>query len=81
MLLEQSAAVAVIATIISESYLLTPIRKLFESYYVNCPICMGIALAAPTLYYGVGHYFLVVALSNAWMLVILKLYNELERGE
>jgi len=76
-----SACVAVLATLISESVLMSRFREKFNTYLVNCPICLGFWLAAPTFYWGFTHYFLVVALSNVWMLVILKLYNELEQSD
>lgn len=79
-LLAQSACVAVLATLISESILLAKVRDRFDTYLVNCPICLGFWFALPTFYFGFTHYFLVVAMSNAWMLVIVKLYNELEKG-
>jgi len=76
-----SACVAVIATLISESVIMEPFRDLFKTYLVNCPVCLGFWLALPTVYWGFTHYFLVVALSNVWMLVILKLYSELEKAD
>ena len=74
----QAAFVAVVSTLISESVIMSPIRDKCNTYLVNCPICMGIWLALPFMWFGFLHYFLVVAVSNLWMLVILKLYNELE---
>lgn len=73
-----AAAVAVIACLISESILLHKIRHYFNWYLLECPICLGFWLAAPALYYGVFHYFLVIAFSNVWMLVILKVYEVLD---
>ena len=76
--LAQAACVAVIATLVSESMIMSPIRDYVDTYFVHCPICMGIWLALPFAWNGFLHYFLVVATSNLWMLIILKLYNELE---
>jgi len=79
-LLARAAFVAVVATLISESMIMTPLRDRVKSYFISCPICMGFWLALPNLYYGLNYYCLVVAVANAWMLLILKLYNELEKG-
>jgi len=73
-----SAAVAVIACLISESEIAAPIRKLFNWRVLYCPICLGIWLALPAFNYGWAHYFKVVAISNVWMLVILKVYESLD---
>lgn len=79
--LAQAACVAVIATLVSESMVMSPIRDYIDTYFVHCPVCMGIWLAMPFAWYGFFHYFLVVAVSNLWMLIILKLYNELEGND
>lgn len=76
--LAQAACVAVISTLVSESMVMSRFRDSIDTYFVHCPICMGIWLALPCLWFGPLHYFLVVATSNLWMLIILKLYNELE---
>lgn len=78
MIFEHSAAVAVIACLISESELAAPIREFLKWRVLYCPICLGIWLALPLFWYGWGHYFLTVALSNLWMLVILKVYESLD---
>lgn len=75
----QAAFVAVVSTFVSESFLMSRFRDYIDTYLVNCPVCMAFWLATPFLYYGFLHYFLVVAASNAWMLVILKVYAELEK--
>lgn len=77
-ILAHAAFVAIVATLVSESMALSRFRDYCDTYFVNCPICMGIWLAAPFLFFGFFHYCLVVAVSNLWMLIILKLYNELE---
>lgn len=75
----QAAFVAVVATFVSESFLMSPFRDSVDTYLVNCPVCMAFWLALPFMWFGVLHYFLVIAVANAWMLVILKVYNELEK--
>lgn len=75
-----AAAVGVLACLISESVILSSIRNKLNIYLLECPICLGFWLAAPSLYYGVLHYFLVVAFSNAWMLIILKVYETLDNS-
>jgi hypothetical protein len=75
----QAAFVAVVATFVSESFLMSRFRDYCDTYLVNCPVCMAFWLSIPFVYYGFLHYFLVVAASNAWMLVILKVYAELEK--
>lgn len=77
-LLAHAAFVAVVSTLVSESMLMSPIRDKCDTYFVNCPICMGIWLALPFMWFGFFYYFLVVAVSNLWMLIILKLYDALE---
>lgn len=74
-----AAAVAVIACLISESAILAPIRERLNYSLFFCPICLGFWLTLPFFYYGFFHYFLVVAMSNVWMLITLKVYESLER--
>ena len=77
----QAAFVGVVACLISESVIATPIRKFLDETCItiqSCPICMGFWLAAPFLWYGFLHYFLVVGFSNLWMLLILHTYLALE---
>jgi len=75
----QAAFVAVIATLVSESFIMSRFRDYCDMYIVSCPVCMAFWLALPFMYYGFLHYFLVIATANLWMLVILKVYAELER--
>lgn len=79
-LLAQAAFVAVVSTLVSESMIMSRFRDYCDTYLVNCPICMAFWLALPFMWFGFLHYFLVVAVANAWMLVILKVYTELESG-
>lgn len=74
----QSAAVGVVACLISESTIMAPIRNRIGWYLLLCPICLGFWLAAPALLWGPLHYFAVVGFSNLWMLIILKVYESLE---
>ena len=80
-LLALSAYVGVVACLISESNIAAPVRKFFNNCtLVNCPICLGFWLAVPTLLWNWRLYFLVVAMSNAWMFLILKVYAELDKA-
>ncbi|MHC4302090.1 MAG: hypothetical protein ACYS7Y_32915 [Planctomycetota bacterium] len=78
--LNLAAAVGVVSCLISESNLLAPFRQWLGWRLLYCPICLGFWLAAPVFvtYWCPWFYFLVVALSNVWMLVILKVYAELD---
>jgi hypothetical protein len=77
--LQHAAAVGVIACLISESEIAAPIRDKLGWRVLYCPICLGFWIAWPTaVIYGPSHYLFVIALSNVWMLVILKVYAELD---
>jgi len=76
--LQHAAAVAVLACLISESNIAASFRDAMEWPILYCPVCLGFWLATPTLAHGPLHYLFVVALSNVWMLVILKVYAELD---
>jgi hypothetical protein len=78
-LVKHSAAVAVLATLISESTLLAPVREKFKYPLLYCPICLAFWIALPALYFGPVHYLAVVGMSNVFMLVILKVYDEIEK--
>jgi hypothetical protein len=73
-----AAAVGVLACLISESEIMAPLRTLLGWRVLLCPICLAFWIALPSLLCGVFYYFLVVAASNVWMLVILKVYESLE---
>lgn len=73
--LYHSAAVAVLATLITESSLFSTFRTKLNWDLFYCPICISFWLAIPTLWYGGLHYFLTLALANVWMLVILNNYK------
>jgi hypothetical protein len=73
-----AAAVGVLACLISESEIMSPIRTALGWRLLLCPICLAFWIATPALLCGVFYYFLVVAASNVWMLVILKVYESLE---
>jgi hypothetical protein len=75
---QHAAAVGVLACLISESEIASTVRDKLGWRILYCPICLGFWLAAPTFVYGPLHYLFVVALSNVWMLVILKVYVELD---
>jgi uncharacterized membrane protein YesL len=45
-----------------------------------CPICLGFWIAIPAISKGLIPYFATVAFSNVWMLVILKVYRELDEA-
>ena len=76
--LQHAAFVGVLACLISESEIAATIRDKIGWRLLYCPICLGFWLALPAFIYGPLHYTLVVALSNVWMLVILKVYAELD---
>jgi len=79
-LLAQAATVGILATLISESKLFAKLRDWIYWDLFYCPICLSFWIGAPYLYYGFQHYFLVLALANCWMLVVLKLYRELDES-
>lgn len=74
-----SAAVGVVACLISESKIMSPIRERLGWSLLFCPICLGFWLAAPALIRGPLFYFAVVGFSNVWMLIILHTYEALDR--
>jgi hypothetical protein len=76
--IQHAALVGVLACLISESQIMAPIRNRLGWDVLYCPICLGFWIASPELVHGPWHYFLVVALSNVWMLVILKVYEALD---
>lgn len=75
-----SAAVGVLACLVSESTLFAPIRNRLKNFQlIFCPICMSFWFAAPALLYGPLFYFAVTAFSNVWILLILHTYEALDR--
>ena len=74
-----SAAVGVLACLISESKIAAPIRRKLGWALLECPICLGFWLAAPALVVSLFFYFAVVGCSNVWMLIILYTYEALDR--
>lgn len=75
------AVVGVFSCLISESTLVSPIRNLLGWPVLYCPICLGIWIALPVLFLqGLLSYSGTVAFSNVWMLVILKVYRELDES-
>jgi len=86
-----AAVVGVLACFVSESNLAAPIRngigKLPKNWFtrnleslVYCPICLAFWIALSVLPDGILFYFTTVAISNVWMLVILKVYRELDEA-
>jgi hypothetical protein len=73
-----AAAVGVLACLVSESRIAAPIRDRIGWSVLYCPICLGFWLALPVVLKGILFYFTTVAISNVWMLVILKVYRELD---
>lgn len=74
-----AAVVAILATLISESVLLSKIRKRLGFDLLYCPICLSFWLASPYIITdGLYHYFLTLAFANVWMLVVLRVYAELD---
>jgi hypothetical protein len=83
-LINCASIVAVISTLITISTLFNKIRAwLPESEVWYCPICLGIWVALPVtlLVSHIKYYFLIILLSNLFMLIIMKLYNELHSFE
>ena len=87
--LKHAAAVGVLACLVSESEIMAPVRAWFQALPKNwftykltslviCPICLAFWFGVPALLGGFDYYFLVVAISNVWMLIILKVYESLE---
>jgi hypothetical protein len=76
--LQHAAAVGVLACLISESEIAATVRDKLGWQVLYCPVCLGFWLALPSFVYGPLHYLFVIALSNVWMLVILKVYAELD---
>lgn len=75
------AAVGVISCLISESNIAAPIRDLIGWEVLYCPICFGVWLALPVLFLqGFLAYTGTIAFSNMWMLIILKVYRELDES-
>lgn len=76
--IQHAAVVGVLACLISESEIAAKVREWLGWRVLCCPICLGFWLALPAMYYGLFHYFLVLATSNLWMLIILKVYEALD---
>ena len=76
--LQHAAAVAVLACLISESNIASIVRDKLGWRILYCPICLGFWLALPVIAHGILYYLFVIALSNVWMLVILKVYAALD---
>lgn len=75
-----SATVGVLSCLVSESAIMAPIRDRIGWSLLFCPICLGFWFSLPALHHGLLFYFAVVASSNVWMLIILKVYETLEAG-
>lgn len=75
------AAVGILSCLISESNLAAPIRRRLGWQVLYCPICLGMWVATPVMLKGLIPYFATVAFSNMWMLVILKVYRELDEAK
>lgn len=78
-LLKYAAAIAVVATLISESRLLAPVRERCKWQLLYCPICLGFWLGLPALLHGPLFYLAAVGASHIFMLITLKVYDELDR--
>ena len=75
-----ASTVGVLATLISESKILQPVRHHLNYSVLYCPICLGFWIALPVLaIYGPLQYGATVAFSNLWMLIILKTYEALDK--
>lgn len=87
--IKHAAAVGVLSCLVSESRIMEPVRSLTDylpecwladklKELLICPICLAFWFGVPALMVSFDYYFLVVAISNAWMLIILKVYESLE---
>lgn len=87
--IKHAAAVGVLSCLVSESEIMASVRALTDylpecwltdklKELLICPICLAFWFGTPALLIGFDYYFLVVAISNAWMLIILKVYESLE---
>ena len=73
--IEVSAAIAALTMLLSRSKLFAPIRNRLPDWMpIHCPVCLSFWMASPLLYYGFVSYLAGVTFTNAWMLVIAKLY-------
>lgn len=78
-MIKYASAIAVVATLISESRLLAPIRERVKWQLLYCPVCLGFWLGLPAILQGVLFYLAAVGLSHAFMLITLRVYAELDR--
>lgn len=77
-LIQYAAAIAVTATLVSESAILGPIRDRLGYSLLYCPVCLGFWFGLPVLYHGWLTYLAAVGLSHVFMLITLRVYAELD---
>ena len=78
-LIKYAAAIAVVATLVSESAILAPLRERLGYSLLYCPICLGFWFGLPVLYFqGWLTYLAAVGLSHLFMLITLRVYAELD---
>ncbi len=78
-LLKYALAIAVVATLISESVIMAPVRERLGWRLLYCPICLGFWLGLPIVFFDPLLYLASVGLSHAFMLITLRVYAELDR--
>lgn len=78
-LIKYAAAIAVVATLVSESAILSPIRDRLGYSLLFCPICLGFWLGLPALLNGFLFYLAAVGMSHLFMLITLRVYAELDK--
>lgn len=77
-LIKYAAAIAVVATLVSESAILAPLRERLGYSLLYCPICLGFWFGLPVLLHGPLFYLAAVGISHIFMLVTLRVYAELD---
>ena len=77
-LIQYAAAIAVVATLVSESAILSPIRERLGFSLLYCPVCLGFWFGLPALMNGVLFYLAAVGMSHIFMLITLRVYAELD---
>lgn len=78
-LIKYAAAIAVVATLISESVILAPVRERLAWRLLYCPVCLGFWLGLPIVFISPLTYLASVGLSHVFMLITLRVYSELDR--
>jgi hypothetical protein len=79
-LVKYAAAIAVVATLISESAILAPVRERLGLRLLYCPVCLGFWLGLPIVFTDDSLTYLAsVCVSHVFMLITLRVYAELDK--